>query len=335
MAKQESKNAEAKAKGWLLFFYTVPSKPVSNRMKIWRKLIKAGAIQLKGAVYILPFSDDNYELFQWLVTEVAEMRGEGAFARIRHIETISDSEIISLFNQQRTNDYRNIEKALDDLERRVGGIRQGGRAQDMKGFSGQFARISKDFEDARKIDFFSSKDGEALNVRIRRCSADLKKVSGTETKKASRLTISPRAVDAYQGKVWVTRKKPFVDRMASAWLIKRFIDKNASFDFIGENNIDAAGRHSIIFDMRGGEFTHTGDLCTFEVLVRSFGLKDKKLKKMAEIVHDLDTRDDKYKSAEASGLEVILAGIRRTAKDDRDALEKGIQVFEMLYMSGG
>lgn len=324
-----------KAKGWLLFFYSVPSKPVSNRMRVWRKLMKAGAIHLKGAVYILPFTEDHYELLQWLVSEIAEMKGEVAFTRIEHIDTMKDSEIIALFDQQRASDYRTVEKAVDDLERRLGSIRQGGKAQNIKVFSEQFARINKDFEDVKKVDFFSSKEGDALNQRIKRVNAELKKVSGTDTKKESRPPISPRTIDAYQGKVWVTRTKPFIDRMASAWLIRRFIDKSAAFDFIGENNINDAGRNSVTFDMQGGEFTHVGDLCTFEVLFKSFGLKDNTVKKMAEIVHDLDTKDDKFRSAEAKGLEDILEGIRKTAKDDRDALEKGMQVFEMFYMSKG
>ena len=302
-------------------------------MKVWRKLVKAGAVQLKGAVYILPFNDDHYEFLQWLVSEIAEMKGEGAFTRIEHIDTMKDSEIIALFDRQRAIDYMVIEKALDDLERRLGSIRQGGKAQNIKGLSEQFGKLLKEFEEVKRIDFFSSKEGAALNERIKRVAAELKKLSGAETAKESPLTISTRAVDVYQGKIWVTRKKPFIDRMASAWLIRRFIDKSASFEFIDEKDMDAVGKNSIVFDMRGGEFTHIGDLCTFEVLVKSFGLKDKTLKKMAEIVHDLDVKDEKYKAAEAKGLEDILIGIRKTAKDDRDAIEKGMQVFEMLYVS--
>ena len=321
--------------GGIIFFYSVPSKPVSSRMKVWRKLIKAGAVQLKGSVYILPFNDDHYEFLQWLVSEIAEMKGEGAFARIEHIDTMKDSENIALFDQQRANDYRATKKAADYLEQRLGSIRQGGEAQNIKGLSEQFAKLLKEFEEVKKIDFFSSKEGVALNERIQRVAAELRKLSEAETAKESPLTISIRAVDAYQGKIWVTRKKPFIDRMASAWLIRRFIDKGAFFKFIDEKDIDTVGKNSIVFDMRGGEFTHVGDLCTFEVLVKSFGFKDKTLKKMAEIVHDLDMRDEKYRAAEAKGLENILAGIRNTAKDDRNAIEKGIQVFEMLYMSKG
>ncbi|MCL4474895.1 MAG: chromate resistance protein, partial [Nitrospirae bacterium] len=152
-------------------------------------------------------------------------------------------------------------------------------------------------------------------------------------KKESPMTISTKSVTAYQGKIWVTRKKPFIDRMASAWLIKRFIDKSASFDFIDEKDAVAVGRDAIVFDLSDGEFTHKGDLCTFEVLLRSFSLKDKTLRKLGELVHVLDIKDEKYRIPEARGVEEILTGIRKRAVDDRDALEKGMTVFEMLYAS--
>lgn len=326
---------DRKSAGWLIFFYTVPSRPVNNRMKVWRKLNKAGAVQMKGAVYILPFTDEHYEFLQWLVAEISGMKGDAAFVRITEMDTMKDSEIIALFNEQRANDYAITGKALDDLERRLGSIQKGSKAQNIKGISEQLKRIRRDFDDIRRIDFFSSKEGAFLSGRIRGAHAAMKTFSGVDTMEKTSSAIATRNAADYQGKTWITRKSPFIDRMASAWLIRRFIDKSAAFAFIDEHNVDVVDRNSIVFDMRGGEFTHIGDLCTFEVLVKSFGFKDKTLKKMAEIVHDLDTKDEKYKSAEAKGLEDILIGIRKTAKDDRDALEKGMQVFEMLYMSKG
>ena len=124
-----------------------------------------------------------------------------------------------------------------------------------------------------------------------------------------------------------------MDRMASAWLIKRFIDPKASFVFIDERDVASLDNTTLAFDMRGAAFTHVGDLCTFEVLVKSFGIKDKAVKKIAEIVHDLDVKDDKYGKPEASGVEEILAGIRKTAKNDADGIERGMAAFEMLYQS--
>ncbi|HUO76171.1 MAG TPA: chromate resistance protein ChrB domain-containing protein [Thermodesulfovibrionales bacterium] len=323
----------AKGQGWILFFYSVPSKPVSNRMKVWRRLTKAGAVQLKGSVYILPYNDEHYEFLQWLVSEIAEMKGEAGFVKIEKIDTMKDPEIITLFDTQRTDDYKNIGKALDDLERRLNSTQKGGKAQNIEDISEQFAKVLRGYEEVQRVDFFSSREGQALNQRIRRTKTNLKTLSGVEQGKEEAVAITPKRVEDYHGRTWVTREKPFIDRMASAWLIRRFIDKKASFEFIDERDMDSIGRGPIVFDIRGGEFTHIGDMCTFEVLVKCFGLKDKVLKKMAEIVHDLDLKDEKYKSAEAKGLEDILIGIRKAAKDDSDALEKGMTVFEMLYVS--
>ncbi len=319
--------------GWLLFFYSVPSKPVSNRMKVWRKLVKAGALQLKGSVYILPFDEEHREFLEWLVSEVKGMKGEGAFARVEKLDTMKDSEIIALFHQQRTNDYKAVDRTLDDLERRLASIQKGARPGTVRGISEQYAGLLRGFEEVKRIDFFSSKEGERLAAKIRRFGSDLKALSGSQPVREKPPALPPRKPDDYQGKTWVTRKRPFVDRMASAWLIRRFIDADASFAFVDEKEKARAGEHSVFFDMRDGEFTHTGDLCTFEVLMKTFGIRDRAVRKIAEIVHDLDVRDDKYRSAEARGLEDILLGIRKTAKSDSEALKAGMQVFEMFYMS--
>jgi hypothetical protein len=330
--KQVCRKDDSRDQGWLLFFYSVPSKPVSNRMKIWRKLSKTGTLQLKGAVYILPMNEEHYEFFQWLVAEVSSLGGEAAFTRVDAIDSIKDEEIKALFNQRQEREYQAISKSLDDLETRVNSIRKGSKTQDGQTLSEQLAKVRKNYNDARRTDFFFSKAGAVLSSRIDTLNAAIKGLAGSVST-SNPPCVSSRKIEDYQGKIWVTRKRPFIDRMASAWLIRRFIDKSATFDFIDEKDMDAKGENSVVFDMRGGEFTHVGDLCTFEMLVKSFSFKDKSLKKIAEIVHDLDMKDDKYKSAEAKGLEDILTGIRKTAKDDRDALEKGMAVFEMLYMS--
>ena len=335
MSMKSASHNTLQGQGWIIFFYSVPSKPVSSRMKVWRKLIKAGAVQLKGSVYILPFNDDHYEFLQWLVSEIAEMKGEADFVKIEKVDTMKDPEIISLFNKQRASDYQVIEKALEDIERKLSSTQKGGKSQNLPGISDHIARLRKGFEEVKKIDFFSSDEGKSLAAKIKQAEAEIKRDSVKGAKKIGPAAIIPQSLGDYQGKKWTTRKKPFIDRMASAWLIRKLIDRDATFAFVDEKDMETVTKHYIAFDVRGGEFTHTGDLCTFEVLIKSFGLKDKALKKIAEIVHDLDMKDEKFKAAEARGLEDILIGIRKTAKDDRDAIEKGIQVFEMLYMSKG
>ena len=317
---------------WLLFFYSVPSKPVSNRMKVWRRLLKVGAIPLKGAAYVLPYNEEHYELFQWLVSEVTSMKGDAAFVKIDKIETLNDSEIIDLFNQQRERDYRDVERRLEELERKVSSIRKGAGIQNTKKLLEQFNKHLKEFEEVTRIDFFSSKAGRDFKKKIMDIEKDLKRISGAATKEKER-TIVARRIEDYQGRTWVTRKKPFVDRMASAWLVKRFIDKKALFKFIEEKEMENIDKKNILFDIRGGEFTHIGDRCTFEVILKSFAFRDRTLKKIAEIVHELDIKDGQYESPESKGVEEILQGIRKTVKDDSKALEKGIEVFEMLYAS--
>lgn len=318
-------------KEWLLIFYSVPSHPVSNRMKIWRKLAKVGAVQLKGAVYILPATEEHEEFLQWLMGEVRAMGGDGAFVRSAEIRTMDEADIQGLFIRQSEKEYTKLEKGLDVLERKFQSIRKGAKGQEPAALGVHLARIEKEFNEIARRDFFLSPAGEGIKKRIQALGTGLRASAG-KTVERDRAIPARRPAD-YQGRTWATRKRPFVDRMASAWLIRRFIDNEASFAFIEERELAGLGDKSIAFDIRGGEFTHAGNLCTFEVLVRSFGIKDKAVRKIAEIVHDLDVKDEKYGRPEAAGVEDILAGIRKTAKDDADSLERGMAVFEMMYQS--
>ncbi len=316
---------------WLVIFYSVPSKPVANRMKLWRKLARIGAVPLKSAVYILPATEEHEEFFQWLIGEVKSMGGDGAFVRSPEIRTMDEADIRELFVRQVEREYGNLGKKLETLGRKVQSIRKGTQGQDPAAFSDLLARITKEFDEIARRDFFTSPSGAAMRKRILGVEAGLMEL-GRKTPEAA-TAIRPRRGEDYQRRTWATRKHPFVDRMASAWLIKRFIDPKAAFRFIEERDIASLDNTTVAFDVRGAEFTHVGELCTFEVLVKSFGIKDKAVKKMAELVHDLDVKDDKFGRPETAGVEEILAGIRKTAKNDADGLEKGMAAFEMLYQS--
>jgi len=316
---------------WLLIFYSVPSHPVSNRMKIWRKLAKVGAVQLKGSVYILPATEEHEEFFQWLIGEVKSMGGDGAFVRTADIRTMTDANIKRLFTAQADQEYHRIEKTLDVFERKILSIRKGSKSDEGKHLVDQAAKLTKEFDELRKRDYFESSTGNILKKRIQALEAGLREAGEKAPEEA--ITVSARRAQDYQGRIWATRKNPFVDRMASSWLIKRFVDPKASFAFIDERDVASLDNATVAFDMRGAAFTHVGDLCTFEVLVKSFGIKDKAVRKIAEIVHDLDVKDDKYSKPETTGVEEILTGIRKTAKNDLDGLERGMAAFEMLYQS--
>lgn len=316
---------------WLLIFYSVPARPVNNRMKLLRKLSRAGAVPLKGAVYILPASEEHEELFQWLIGEIKSMGGDAAFVRSAVIRTMDNIDIRGLFIHRSEQEYRELGKGVDVIERKIQSFRKGSKGQDAAGLSSLLARTKKGFDDIMKRDFFASSAGAAMQKRIQSLGSAMRALGRNATEPAD--SIRTRKRTDYQGRTWVTRKHPFVDRMASAWLIRRFIDPAAAFRFIEERVVAGLGRTAVAFDIRGGEFTHTGDLCTFEVLARSFGIRDKTVKRLAEIVHDLDVKDERYGRPDAAGIEEILSGIRKTAKSDEDALERGMAVFEMLYQS--
>lgn len=325
MRKDSSRKQE-----WLLFFYSVPSKPVNSRMRIWRMLVKAGAVQFKGSAYILPASDDHYELFQWLVTSVTEMLGEAAFIKVSGIETMKHDEIVALFDRQREKEYLDLGNRLDEFENRVGIIGKEAALMDSMKAGEELQRFVKEFQIMAKIDFFSFKGGKELEKRLKVIASEIIGRNRAESFKQAN-EVSKRHATEYQAKTWVTRKRPFIDRIASAWLIRRFIDKKAAFGFIEENEVEGLPEDTIAFDLVGAEFTHVGDLCTFEVLLKSFGLKGKALGVVAEVVHQLDLQDGRYQNPAAEGLREILNGIRKTVKDDHEALERGMGIFEMLY----
>jgi hypothetical protein len=315
---------------WLLFFYTVPAKPGNLRMKVWRRLIKMGAASLKGSVYILPYSEDHLEALHWLTGEVSSLGGEAAFAKVEHIETMGDEEIVSLFQAQRANDYAPIATALEALEGQMSSLEQ---QQDPKGLErvkGTLQKLLKDYRAVQGIDFFHCRQGSDLQERLERFEERFTRLTAQPQAERPK-SAGPRTKEDYQGRVWVTRRNPFVDRMASAWLIRRFIDSQARFEFLEADRMVAAVPNAVSFDLPGGDFSHQQDRCTFEVLLEAFGLRGKVLRKMAEVVHDLDLKDGKFANPQTSGVETILLGIRKTATDDREALEEGIKVFERLH----
>jgi hypothetical protein len=318
---------------WLLFFSSLPTHPVGNRVKVWRKLVKSGAMQIKGSAYILPWSEAHLEFFQWLVEEIRGMGGDAAFARVERIDAMADPEIIALFRQRKEGDCKAIADQLDAAERRLTGLQPGATPATVRKLAVQLAKIRKNFDETKATDFFAAPSVAAMEARLSQALAALQALRGIGTKSGPAAELPRRSVAAYRGKRWLTRASPFVDRMASAWLIRTFIDPAAEFGFLDEAEMPAPVANAVVFDVTGGEFTHVGDLCTFEVIARSFSLlsNNPALVHVAGIVHDLDLKDDRYHPAEAAGVEEILSGIARLARDDADALERGIAVFAMLY----
>jgi len=321
---------------WLLFFYSIPATPVKNRVKIWRKLLKTGAVQLKGGVYILPDKDEHHEALQWMLAELPSLKGEGLLVKTDSIEPLLQEDIVALFNEQRQHQYQEIDTKIDEFSGRVRNLRKGGRDKKTSLFR-QFEKIQIDFQAVQQRDFFQSAKGRELAAQIEALKKQLEELAAVEKGQKGSIPSSlpnSRKITNFSGLTWVTRKRPFVDRMASAWLIRRFIDAQASFSFRDENELrDLTSDLEVSYDVRNGDFTHIDDQCTFEVLTKSFDLADKGLDALCRIVHDIDIKDGKFAASEAHVIEMIIKGIRNRALPDSETLEQGMAIFEALYLS--
>jgi len=301
---------------WLLLLLSLPPRPSSLRVRAWRRLKALGAVPLKSGAYFLPFSPARYEQFQWLAQEVQKDRGEATLLRVDRVENMKQPEVVRLFHEARNADYA----ALTDRYRKLGSAKRPRAGEEL-------ARLAREMDRLADIDFFEAPSRQqALRAREaaeRRVIGPLK----AGTRPAARMDL-----EALRGRRWATRPRPHVDRIASAWLIKRFIDPAAEFVFAAADDVPAG---AIPFDMAGVEFGHQGDDCTFETLLHRAGLRDRRLAALAEIVHEADLRDGKFPRDEARGLDLVLRGLLAAIKDDHEALAQGMTLFDGLYSTIG
>lgn len=301
---------------WILLLLSLPPRPSSLRVRAWRKLRALGAVALKSGAYLLPFSADRYEQFQWLAQEVQRDRGEATLLKVDRVENMKQAEVVRLFHEARNADYA----LLTDRYRKLG-TGKGPRAAE------ELARLARELDRLADIDFF---DAPGRQQVLRAREAAERRMMGSPKiggRPAARLDL-----EALRGRRWATRPRPHVDRLASAWLIKRFLDPAAEFVFAPPDEVPA---DAIAFDMAGVEFGHHGDHCTFETLLHRAGLRDRRLAIIAEIVHEADLRDGKFQREEARGLDLVLRGLLAAVKDDHDALAQGLTLFDGLYSTIG
>lgn len=304
--------------------YSLPVKASKERMSLWRKFKQLGAVSLKNSVYILPLAERTYENFQWLSQEIQSMGGEATLVRTKGIENLEDKEIIGLFNTVRDADYREIIIACESLLKKITrGKEEISAVKDV--LNKELTSIGKKLKTSVEIDFFNAPLGKEANKLFLHCTKTLK----TRRQRLRPSTSAPLKKEDFQGKKWVTRKRPHVDRLASAWLIRKFIDSAAKFLF--QKAGDPLPSGVIPFDMVGAEFSHQGEDCTMETMLKRFGIKDPAAWEIARIVHDADLKDGKYGKEEAKGLNLLLKGLMDLHDEDNILLEEGIRLFECLY----
>jgi hypothetical protein len=308
---------------WLLLIHQLPPKPDYFRVKIWRRLQRVGAVAIKNSVYVLPCTDQSGEDFQWLRREIVAGGGEASVCRASFVDGLSDPQIEALFRAAREAEYADVaEQAEAMLKAAPAGARLDGAAR--ADLDAALARLRRRVGEISAIDFFGAPARQVAETALERIEARLRPRAGPRRALAGE--GRPRT-----GRVWVTRRGVHVDRIASAWLIRRFIDPKARFRFVAADYRPAAGE--VRFDMFEGEYTHEGDRCTFETLAAQFAPTDQALRAIAEMVHDIDCKDAKFARPETPGLERLIAGIARAHAGDEERLAGGAAALDALYAS--
>ncbi len=297
---------------WLLLLYGLPTKQGAARVNLWRQLKKSGALPFKTSAYLLPDKPEQNERLQWLAQQVRDGGGEATIIRVTEIEGFKNEDIVRQFNEARAVDYNALRTATNELVAR-------NRKRLSESLAPDLEKLTRQFEDIRKIDFFDCPRAQDAQMLLKR-AANLR---SAKSKAAPRL-----AAKRFTGKTWLTRPRPEIDRVGSAWLIRRFIDPKARFIF-GTDPAKHPG--AIPYDMFEVEFSHHGDDCTFETLAKRFGITDNVALKIAEMVHDADLEDGKFQTTECIGVDRVLKGWAKSGLSDEELLARGAECFEALY----
>jgi len=307
---------------WLTLLLTLPTSPSRHRVAAWRRLRRLGAVNLRGAAWVLPENPETTELFQWLAQEVQAVRGEATLLRVDGIEPMTDEQLAQVFHKARAADYQAVMQGCRDLLAQVDRQRSG--RMSVEPLRTRLAELKRELDRVHGVDYLKSPLGPKAQALW---DTAARRIRGLEARppaaRSRRQAPLPPA-----GSTWVTRPRPHIDRIASAWLIKRFVDAQARFAFADAAD---APKKGIPFDILGADFGHHGDDCTFETLVKRFAIKDRRVKALAEIVHEADLRDGKFTRPEAAGIELAIKGLAVTHRDDHELLERGMAVLDGLY----
>ena len=299
-----------KSTSWLLLLFSLPTNRNTERVAVWRRLKKMGAVQIKTSTYLLPDEPAQYEQFQWLAQQIRDYGGDSTLVRAQEIEGLTKEKVIAMFNDVRAKDYGELRKSLQAFIGRR-------KKTDAETAAAELERLMRQFREIREVDFFDSPRGHDVAMLLRRAEGR------SRTRQFAVLDAKQ-----YQGKTWLTRPRPEIDRVGSAWLISKFIDRKPKFVFAPTAD---AVPDAIPFDMLDAEFSHHGNYCTFETLIKRFAISDKSVAKIGEMIHDADLDDARFQRVEAVGIDRVLKGWAKDGLPDEEILRRGFECFDALY----
>lgn len=296
---------------WLLLVFSLPAKKASQRVEIWRKLQRYGMLALRSSGYVLPNSPVNQERMEWLATAIRTYKGQASVVQVQGFDDLPAERLKQLFIEARSHDYQKVMREVKEVLALSPSQRP----------AGQLKRIRRRLSEIQDVDFFGSPLRTRLEALLARTD-EPNTATGRVNKGASR---------EYLNRVWMTRTRPGIDRVSSAWLIRRFIDRKAHFVFGDEPSTHP---DAIPFDMFCPQgFGHRGDDCTFETLCKQFTIRDTKVKRIGQIIHDADLGDEKFGRVEGQGLDKVLNGWAKQDLPDDELLQRGMDLIEGLYES--
>jgi hypothetical protein len=304
---------------WLLLIVSLPTASATGRMRIWRTLKALGCMALRDGAYLLPSMAHHEEALQELADECVR---EGGNAWLMAVQPRSADEAFAyrqLFD--RSEDYAELRKAWKDANRGLASLAAPELARLQR-------KLQREFDAVRAIDFFPGETSMEAEAAWTDFSKRVESVLSPDEPHETEGRVPQLDLSKYQGRTWATRRRLWVDRVASAWLIRRFIDRDARFRWLSTPS--ECPKSALGFDFDGATFTHVGDRVTFETLMASFGLEeDVALARLATIVHALDVGGEPV--PEAKGFEAVMAGARERLTDDDALLAEMSTVLDSLY----
>src|SRR6188768_360217 len=310
-------------RAWVLLMPTVPSSDTTTRVKIWRQLQKVGAIALKNSVYVLPNRDECVEAFEWVARELTELGGQASLCEGQFFDGASDEEIERRFVEARSADYAELAAEVRGVAKLLRAKRVS--AERLAALAEQATKLRRRFEEIVAVDFCHAPARMPTQGVLTSVESSLAELRGdTQCEPLTRVARP-------SGATWVTRTGVHIDRIACAWLIRRFIDPKATLKFVPPKGYEPQPGE-LRFDMYEGEFTHVGERCSFEVLLIKMGLtEDAALAAIAEIVHDIDLKEEKYARPETTGVQSLVLGMCRSIRDDEARIAAMEPVFDGLH----
>lgn len=306
---------------WLLLIHQLPPHPAYFRVKVWRQLQGLGAVALKNSVYVLPISEGTREDFQWMVRQITAGGGEASVVEAQFVDGLTGGELKERFRAARDEDYAKLQGEIQAVQKALPKkVEEAQRGETET----QLIKFRKRLTDLQAIDFFKAGGAAEVRTQLGRLEGHIA-LKPKSTKKGPTWNL-----EELQGRTWVTRKGIHVDRIACAWLIHRFIDPKARFRFV-EPKTTSVRKGELRFDMFEGEFTHEGDWCSFETLIHRLRLEDPALHSLAELIHDVDLKDAKFKRPEVPGFDRAILGVALLHPKDEARLAAGSVVLDAFY----